>query len=164
MTVPTVVSTTAASKSTSSGRLVQGRDVIAHVLGEAAVDGHPLGSVALRAVSVVEAVRVRAAEAVGASHAAPVCLGDDAVADRELVDGTPDRCHHAGVLVPGDELVDRRAAVGEELAAADLQVGAAQRGAAHVDEDVVRPELRHWHLAGTDDACLAEDRGLHVRR
>lgn len=65
-------------------------------------------------------------------------MADDRVANGHVFDGGADCVHPAGVLVPEDHRQWGRDGVFEP-AIGDVQVGAAQPGAANPDDHVARP-------------------------
>ena len=83
----------------------------------------------------------------GAAHAAgEVRVADDRVADGQVLDRRADGVDPAGVFMAEDDGQVGRDDVGEP-AVDDVQVGAAQPGAADPDDDVLRPgRLGFWHV------------------
>src|SRR5262249_35993499 len=120
------------------------------VLGETSVACETLGPMPLFEIAVVQTGRIPAFDAVFAALASLVHLDRDPGTDLKLIDARSQRGNGAGVFVAHDELTG---GLSLERTVQDFDVGSADRGSFHFQENFAWAGLRyrpllHTHIIG----------------
>ena len=130
------------------------------VLGEAAVAGETFRPVSFCKIAVIQAGGIPAFDAILAAITTLVHFDGDPLPDVKLVDPGSQRRDGAGVLVAHDEFPG---GLSLQRSVQDFNVGSADRGNLHLQEDLAKPWLRYRSLLHPHIIGVVEHRRRHRR-